>query len=119
MFWGNPHRALARTATFVLALALAVLVPPPVSAVQRTQFDHLTTGYELQGAHRDLSCEYCHQRGVFKGIPRNCVGCHTMGSRISSTPRPPTHISTQDDCQLCHSLYNFAPVVRMDHSAAR
>ena len=103
----------------ITALVLALLIGPHAGAVQRTQFDHLTTGYELQGAHRDLSCEYCHMQGVFKGTPRTCVGCHTVGSRVNSTPRPATHVSTTDNCVLCHSIYNFAPIVHMDHSAAR
>jgi hypothetical protein len=109
---------MSRTAKwlFILATLLWVSHAP---AVQRTQFDHLTTGYELRGAHRDMSCEYCHVNGVFKGTPRTCVGCHTVGSRISSTPRPPSHISTQDNCELCHSIYNFLPIVHMDHTATR
>lgn len=119
MFRGNRHRLLAHIPKAIAALALAVLLAVPAAAVQRTQFDHLTTGYELQGAHRDLSCEYCHQQGVFKGTARNCVGCHAMGSRVGSTPRPANHIPTQDNCQLCHSLYNFAPIVHMDHLATR
>jgi hypothetical protein len=103
----------------LLVLTLLSVAAPRASAVQRTQFDHLTTGFELQGAHRDLSCEYCHQKGVFRGTPRTCVGCHTIGTRIGATPRPATHIPTQDDCQLCHSVYNFAPIFRMDHTQAR
>jgi hypothetical protein len=106
--------SLAWIATAVLLLSFV----PRASAVQRTQFDHLTTGYELQGFHRDLSCEFCHQKGVFKGTPRTCVGCHTAGSRTSSTARPVTHVSTTTDCVLCHTQYNFAPIVRMDHTAA-
>ncbi len=103
----------------IIALLLTPWICPPASAVQRTQFDHLTTGFELQGAHRDLSCEYCHMQGVFKGTPRTCVACHTIGSRVSALPRPTTHVSTTDNCILCHSIYNFAPIVRMDHTAAR
>src|SRR6202049_3665570 len=99
---GTAHWVLASTSKVLAALALASLFASPAAAVQRTQFDHLTTGYQLQGAPRDLSCEYCHQRGVFKGPPRTCVGCHAIGSRVSSTPRPVNHISTQDNCQLCH-----------------
>src|SRR5882762_7620500 len=98
MFRGNLRTDLASTAKVIAALTLALLFTSPAMAVQLTQFDHLTTGYELQGAHRDLSCEFCHQQGVFKGTPRNCVGCHAMGSRVGSTPRPANHISTQDDC---------------------
>src|ERR1700738_4613975 len=72
---------LARAARVITAGVLILLFTPYASAVQRTQFDHLTTGYELRGFHRDLSCEYCHLQGVFKGTPRTCVGCHTAGSR--------------------------------------
>src|SRR5579864_1153066 len=118
----KQRRAWARTwtpSTWLLALVAMFVFIPHASAVQRTQFDHLTTGFELVGAHRDLSCEYCHQKGVFKGTPRICVGCHTIGSRISATPRPANHISTQAECQFCHSLYNFTPIVRMDHTQAR
>ena len=112
-----PARAAALIAA--LLLVLFVCLVPHASAVQRTQFDHLTTGYELRGFHRDLSCEYCHLQGVFKGTPRTCVGCHTPGSRVNSTPRPVTHILTQDNCEACHTQYNFLPIVHMDHLQAR
>ncbi|HWM71291.1 MAG TPA: cytochrome c3 family protein [Steroidobacteraceae bacterium] len=112
---------LARGAALLAALGLLLFVflMPHASAVQRTQFDHLTTGYELRGFHRDLSCEYCHLQGVFKGTPRTCVGCHTMGTRVNSTPRPVTHILTQDSCEACHTQYNFLPIVHMDHLQVR
>lgn len=103
----------------LLLAAFALGASSSVDAVQRTQFDHLTTGYELRGFHRDLSCEFCHLNGVFKGTPRNCSGCHTSGSRVNATPRPLTHVSTEDQCELCHSLYAFQPIVHMDHSAVR
>jgi hypothetical protein len=101
----------------VLALAISLCGLTPAGAVQRTGFDHLTTGFELQGAHRDLSCEYCHARGVFKGTPRTCPGCHAPGSPISATSKPLTHIASAGDCSLCHAGYNFWPVVRVDHTA--
>jgi hypothetical protein len=88
-------------------------------AIQRTGFDHLTTGFELRDAHRDMACEYCHVNGVFKGTPRNCEGCHTIGGRISATPKPPNHIASANDCALCHAGYNFAPIFRMDHTGAK
>jgi hypothetical protein len=103
---------------FLFCLLLAAGLSPTAWAVQRTQFDHLTTGYELQGAHRDLSCEYCHLQGVFRGTPRTCRGCHSIGSRINAIAKPTTHVSTSDECILCHSILDFAPIVRMDHTAA-
>ncbi|HKT71712.1 MAG TPA: hypothetical protein VJQ47_02385 [Steroidobacteraceae bacterium] len=112
------HRVARAVALMILAvMALLCLYAQPARAVQRTGFDHLTTGYELLGAHRDLSCEYCHTQAVFKGTPRTCSGCHTTGSRVSATARPPTHITTRSDCALCHSQFTFQPVVRVDHSA--
>ncbi len=110
--YASVLRILAVLVLWLCALGSAL-------AVQRTGFDHLTTGYELQGAHRDLSCEYCHMNGVFKGTPRTCEGCHTPGTRISATPKPLRHIASANDCSLCHARYNFWPLVRMDHTGAR
>ena len=98
----RDNRKVAIAMRAAALIAALVLISFGASAVQRTQFDHLTTGYELRGFHRDLSCEYCHLQGVFKGTPRSCVGCHSTGSRVSSTPRPVTHILTQDNCEACH-----------------
>src|SRR6185312_11303782 len=102
----------------ISAWLVLLLTALHANAVQRTSFDHLTTGFELRGAHRDLACEYCHAQGIFKGTPRTCEGCHTIGGRISATPKPPTHIVTSDRCELCHAVYNFVPIYRMDHTAA-
>src|SRR5580658_9852837 len=96
-----------------------LLANTPAEAIQRTGFDHLTTGFELRDAHRDMACEYCHVNGVFKGTPRNCAGCHTIGGRISATSKPPDHLASDSNCALCHSGYNFAPIFRMDHTGAK
>jgi hypothetical protein len=109
--------AHVNTFQVILTLALWSCVLPQATAVQRTGFDHLTTGFELEGAHRDLSCEYCHVNGVFKGTPRTCQGCHTRGSPISATPKPVKHIASADDCSSCHARYNFWPLIRVDHTA--
>jgi hypothetical protein len=104
----------------LIAIGLFLLVVSPrITAIQRTGFDHLTTGFELRDAHRDMACEYCHVNGVFKGTPRNCAGCHTIGGRISATPKPPNHVASDSNCALCHSGYNFAPIFRMDHTGAK
>jgi hypothetical protein len=110
-----------RLSTVLRLIALLALTATlyPASAVQRTQFDHLTTGYELRGAHRDLACEYCHVGGVFKGTPRACEGCHMSGTRVSATLKPATHITSANNCDACHAIYNFKPVVSVDHSMTR
>ena len=45
------------------------------AAPVRSSFDHLTTGFELLGQHRDLPCESCHVNAIFKGTPRECQAC--------------------------------------------
>ena len=109
------HRGILRWLTLSTFMTLCVFIATPGLPIQRTGFDHLTTGFELRDAHRDMACEYCHVNGVFKGTPRNCAGCHTIGSRISATPKPPKHIASSDECSLCHAGYNFVPVFRVDH----
>ncbi len=87
-----PNLTIRALARLICLLALLLVASSQTAAIQRTGFDHLTTGFELRDAHRDMACEYCHVNGVFKGTPRNCSGCHTIGGRISATPKPPNHI---------------------------
>ena len=77
-----------------LILPLALLVASPAVAQGRTDFDHLATGYALSGAHLGAPCESCHVRGVFKGTPRACEGCHSTGTRVSASAMPPSHPPT-------------------------
>ena len=84
----------------VAGLALLLFSwPSPVPAQAGSAFDHFTTGFELVGKHRDVPCEGCHVNAVFKGTPRDCVGCHQRGSRHLAvggrgrgSHRPPTAI---------------------------
>ena len=66
----------------VLERAAAAAAPPIT-----VPFDHLSTGFELDGVHRDLPCESCHLNAVFKGTPRNCGICHITGSIFNATPK--------------------------------
>jgi hypothetical protein len=47
---------------------------------ERSKFDHLTTGFELIGEHRDAACESCHVKARFKGTPHDCVACQARQS---------------------------------------
>ena len=82
-------------------------------------FDHLSTGFELTGAHRDTRCESCHVDGVFKATPTVCSACHATGTRISATGKPATHILSTDRCAACHTTSGFRPVVSFDHGEVR
>ncbi len=95
LFTRPAERALA-----AVLLASALMVPAPSigasasgaaasagAAPITVPFDHLPTGFELDGVHRDLPCEACHLNAVFKGTPRDCGVCHITGSVFNATPK--------------------------------
>ncbi|MFM2408669.1 MAG: hypothetical protein RL358_1411 [Pseudomonadota bacterium] len=79
-------------------LAQADIVPISNSV----QFDHTQTGFVLRDVHTTLKCEQCHVGGVFKNTPKECAGCHTIGSRVGATPKPINHVQTTFSCDTCH-----------------
>src|SRR5687767_13582499 len=103
----------------VVSLALVAALAMRIATAQRSAFDHMTTGFELQGAHRDVSCESCHVGAMFKGTPRTCTACHTMGSRFSASPKPANHVMTSERCDACHTQDAFMPVLFMQHTEVR
>jgi hypothetical protein len=100
----------------LLLLALLGLARPGNAAEQRSRFDHLTTGFELLGRHRDLPCEACHVNAVFRGTPRDCVACHGAGTAVRATAKPSSHILTTDRCGACHTPVAWLPAVNFDHN---
>ncbi|TAJ81685.1 MAG: hypothetical protein EPO42_02040 [Gallionellaceae bacterium] len=66
-------------------------------------FNHMTTGFPLTGAHSSAECGSCHVGGVFKGTPRNCSGCHAKGKRVVATAMSSKHIITTEPCEVCHT----------------
>src|SRR5437763_1394623 len=121
---GRPRRSGAPA---LAALVLAIgLMPQPASAqsalnaVQsRLNFDHLTTGFELTGQHRDLPCESCHVNAIFKGTPTDCGACHGIGTVVRATAKPRNHILSTDQCGACHTPVAWNPAVNFDHTQAR
>ena len=69
-------------------------------------FDHFTTGFPLDGAHRNQPCAGCHAAG-YAGTPRDCYSCHR--SDYDST-RDPSHASAGfgTGCQSCHTTTTWA-----------
>lgn len=111
-------------AFWILASAALILllsiVPVSVSfaataqAEQTLEFDHLTTGYPLEGQHAFLECGQCHINGVFKGTPTNCSGCHDGGTAKGKTA---LHIQTEEECDVCHTTSGVLEAnATMDHS---
>lgn len=99
----------------LVCLALAMGQARAQSAY-RSGFDHFTTGWPLDGAHRNTDCENCHVGGVFKGTPRECAGCHNRAGLVKATSPPLNHIRSTSQCQDCHSLASWGSVRRVDHT---
>ena len=103
----------------VIGLVLWLIVLASVESAAETQFDHLTTGFRLEGAHRVADCESCHSDGVFAGTPTVCTDCHSQASRIRASWQPQTHLTTTDQCDGCHRPFAWVPVARFDHFESR
>jgi hypothetical protein len=120
----KPRRTLGWIAPLALALlaaAVAAFVPATSAeaagaAPITVPFDHLTTGFELDGVHRDLPCESCHLNAVFRGTPRDCGTCHIKGSLFNATPKTQTHIPSTNKCAACHNTISFRPDMHFSHA---
>lgn len=75
----------------------------PAATTPVPPFDHAKTGFLLRDVHTTLRCEQCHVDGVFKNTPKDCAGCHSVGSRVAATPRPVNHVQTTQPCDTCHT----------------
>jgi hypothetical protein len=112
-------RGMRYAARLLFAIALAFAPPAAFSAQARDSFDHLTTGFELIGQHRDLPCESCHANAVFKGTPRDCASCHGVGTAIRATAKTATHMLSTQHCEGCHTPVAWRPAVNFDHAEAQ
>ena len=98
----------ALRAVFLAALLALFAMDAAAAPSGNTSFNHIQTGFALSGAHRDVRCESCHVRGVFKGTPTHCAGCHTRGGPRSATILPADHIPTKQACNACHNTTTFS-----------
>jgi hypothetical protein len=80
-------------------------------------FDHLLTGYKLEGEHKVIDCRDCHKpeyiasreikklEDTFLGLSQECLSCHDD-----------FHQETMDnDCKKCHDMKAWRPALRFDH----
>ena len=104
--------AIAGCAALLLSMGSA-------HAADRTTFDHLTTGFELLGHHRDLPCESCHVNAIFKGTPKDCAACHGVGTAVRAPGKTVTHILSSNRCAACHTPVGWSPAVNFDHAEVR
>ncbi|WP_455210727.1 hypothetical protein, partial [Kaarinaea lacus] len=100
-----------------LLLLLSVIsiacLPVTAHAAKNRNFDHFSTGFPLHGQHVKVDCESCHIKGVFKGTPKICAGCH---NGRSASGKPSKHIVTTEACDDCHTTFGWEKVA-MDHSS--
>src|SRR6476646_10645157 len=115
-----PRRSALLAATLFAALCCLCgnLRAGQPAVVQRTSFDHLTTGFELLGQHRDLPCESCHVNAIFKGTQKYCAACHGVGTTVRATAKPTSHMMSTDQCESCHTEVAWKPAVTFDHKQA-
>jgi len=110
---------MARILHLATTLVICALCVCSMSArgaqIGPTKFDHLTTGFELLGAHLNVPCESCHVGAIFKGTSRDCASCHSRGSRVSATVKPQNHVLSTDRCDACHTLVAWKPASHFDH----
>ena len=70
------------------------------SSFRGAGFNHAAV-FALVGRHAQQACAACHQNGVFRGTPRDCVGCHRD---VYSRTTAPSHAAAgfPTTCESCH-----------------
>ncbi len=75
-------------------------------------FNHITTGFELTGAHTPLECSSCHN-GSVTGQNSECISCHQDNYNTA-----PEHVaqSYPQNCTMCHNTVAWNQT-NFDHQA--
>ncbi len=82
------------------------------------RFDHTSfTGFELTGAHTTLACVSCHPAGVFKGVSRQCSGCHMANFEATTNPDH-RKAGFATSCDSCHTTVTWSNA-KFDHNQSR
>ncbi len=74
---------------------------------QTAKIDHSLTAFPLAGKHASVSCQDCHQNGVFKGLPKDCFSCHQKDDAHQG--------DLGRDCGQCHTPLDWQQAT-LDHS---
>jgi hypothetical protein len=85
-----------------------------------TSFDHLQTGYRLEGAHGKQSCANCHKtdfisdnvlrkkKFTYLGLGTDCLNCHEDYHRKTLPP----------SCNDCHGSGTFKGAEKFSHNSS-
>jgi len=75
---------------------------------ENPHFNHSMSMFPLRGIHRTLDCASCHDRGIYKGAPSQCVDCHLNDALSASGAGVPDHSLILDrKCSECHNQFKF------------
>jgi hypothetical protein len=75
--------------------------------LDRSQFNHRLTDFELTGAHASLNCATCHSKGeAFRKATPTCIGCHK--------PDDVHHGQFSQSCADCHGSLSWTDA-KYDH----
>ncbi|MEI8030538.1 MAG: hypothetical protein WCH35_12230, partial [Comamonadaceae bacterium] len=101
---GNTQRMGASVRAW-LVLVLTLLCAFNLAHAQQpgATFDHMSTGFELRGAHQTVRCETCHIDGIFKGTPKECATCHVQNNQRGALAKSVKHIPVTAACESCHA----------------
>jgi len=84
------------------------------AATWTSSFSH-TGIFPLVGVHTTQPCVACHVNNVYRGTPRDCVGCHkTDYDRTTNPNHAAAGFSTT--CNSCHSASSATWTASFDHN---
>ena len=73
----------------------------------QTHFNHDSTAFPLTNQHQEAACGACHAGEHYKGVPKDCAGCHTPDD---------VHKGSQGSaCGNCHSTADWN-TRKLDHN---
>lgn len=80
--------------------------------LDRETFNHVSTNFQLTGAHASVRCDGCHApKEKFRKAPSTCIGCHRAVE--------PHKGRLGEDCQNCHGDKSWRPAKTFDHSKTK
>ena len=99
---------MSRLATLLFLILLAA----PTFANE--PFDHFSTGFELDGAHANVTCERCHTGGKFEGTNPACVSCHSAIGAVQAL-EPGVYIAMNGTVWLPEEVRKNVRANRFEH----
>jgi hypothetical protein len=94
------------------------------------KFDHATTSFLLEGAHRELSCDRCHKMSPlagankavnYKAASKECAACHEdpHAGQFAARMAMQSRDGKLEGCGICHSVKTWHDMDRFDHASMK